>query len=69
QLKAKGVNTAIYYPRPLHLQPVYQSLGYHPGQLPVSEQACEEVLSLPMFPELTEEQQDQVVYGVKEVMG
>ncbi|MEO1762060.1 MAG: DegT/DnrJ/EryC1/StrS family aminotransferase [Cyanobacteria bacterium J06629_18] len=69
QLKEKGVNTAIYYPRPLHLQPVYQSLNYHPGQLPVAEQACEEVLSLPMFPELTEEQQDRVVYGVKEVMG
>ena len=69
ELKEKGVNTAIYYPRPLHLQPVYQSLGYHPGQLPVAEQACEEVLSLPMFPELSEEQQDRVVYSVKKVMG
>jgi len=69
ELKEKGVNTAIYYPRPLHLQPVYQSLGYHPGQLPAAEQACEEVLSLPMFPELTEEQQDRVVYCVKEVIG
>ena len=69
QLKERGVNTAIYYPRPLHLQPVYQSLGYHPGQLPVAEQACEEVLSLPMFPELSEEQQDRVVYSVKKVMG
>ncbi|MDY6901067.1 MAG: DegT/DnrJ/EryC1/StrS family aminotransferase [Cyanobacteriota bacterium] len=69
QLKENGVNTAVYYPRPLHLQPVYQSLGYHPGQLPVAEQACEEVLSLPMFPELTEEQQNTVVYSIKEVMG
>ena len=69
ELKDKGVNTAVYYPRPLHLQPVYQSLGYHPGQLPVAEQACEEVLSLPMFPELSEEQQDRVVYSVKKVMG
>jgi len=68
QLQEMGVNTAIYYPRPLHLQPVYQSLGYHPGQLPAAEQACEEVLSLPMFPELTEEQQDRVVYCVKEVI-
>ena len=68
ELKDKGVNTAVYYPRPLHLQPVYQSLGYHPGQLPVAEQACEEVLSLPMFPELSEEQQDRVVYSVKKVM-
>ena len=58
RLKEMGVNTAIYYPRPLHLQPVYQNLGYHPGQLPVAEQACNQVLSLPMFPELSEEQQD-----------
>ncbi|MCJ8278738.1 MAG: DegT/DnrJ/EryC1/StrS family aminotransferase [Rivularia sp. ALOHA_DT_140] len=69
QLQEMGVNTAIYYPRPLHLQPVYQSLGYHPGQLPVAEQACNEVLSLPMFPELSPEQQDKVAYSLKEVMG
>ncbi|MBV6623839.1 MAG: DegT/DnrJ/EryC1/StrS family aminotransferase [Rivularia sp. (in: Bacteria)] len=68
QLKEKGVNTAIYYPRPLHLQPVYQSLGYQPGQLPVAEQACNEVLSLPMFPELTQEQQERVVYSIKQVI-
>ncbi len=68
KLKEKGVNTAIYYPHPLQLQPVYQSLGYHPGQLPFSEQACNEVLSLPMFPELSEEQQDQVIYSIKEIM-
>ncbi len=69
RLKEMGVNTSIYYPRPLHLQPVYQSLGYHPGQLPVAEQACNQVLSLPMFPELSEEQQDRVVYSIKEIMG
>lgn len=69
RLKEMGVNTAIYYPRPLHLQPVYQSLGYHPGQLPVAEQACNQVLSLPMFPELSQEQQEKVVYSIKEVMG
>jgi dTDP-4-amino-4,6-dideoxygalactose transaminase len=69
QLKEKGVNTAIYYPHPLHLQPVYQSLGYQPGQFLFSEQACNEVLSLPMFPELSQEQQDYVIYSVKEVMG
>ena len=43
----------VYYPHPLHLQPVYQNLGYQPGELPVAEQACHEVISLPMFPELT----------------
>ena len=69
RLKDMGINTAIYYPYALHLQPVYQSLGYHPGQLPSSEQACNQVLSLPMFPELSEEQQNRVVYSIKEVMG
>jgi len=68
QLQEKGVNTAIYYPYPLHLQPVYQTLGYQPGQLPIVEQICNEVLSLPMFPELSEEQQDRVIYSIKEVM-
>jgi dTDP-4-amino-4,6-dideoxygalactose transaminase len=58
----------IYYPRPLHLQPVYESLNYQPGQLPVSEQASQEVLSLPMFPELSEEQQDQVIYSLKDCL-
>ncbi|MBE9211932.1 DegT/DnrJ/EryC1/StrS aminotransferase family protein [Plectonema cf. radiosum LEGE 06105] len=68
QLQEKGVNTAIYYPYPLHLQPVYQTLGYQPGQLPIVEQICNEVLSLPMFPELSEEQQERVIYSIKEVM-
>lgn len=69
QLQERGVNTMVYYPRPLHLQPVYESLGYQVGQLPVAEQACDEVLSLPMFPELTEEQQDQVIYALKDCLG
>lgn len=69
QLQERGVNTMIYYPRPLHLQPVYESLNYQPGQLPVSEQASQEVLSLPMFPELSEEQQDQVIYSLKDCLG
>jgi dTDP-4-amino-4,6-dideoxygalactose transaminase len=68
ELQQKGVNTMVYYPHPLHLQPVYQNLGYQQGQLPVAEQVCNEVLSLPMFPELTEEQQDVVISAVKEVM-
>jgi dTDP-4-amino-4,6-dideoxygalactose transaminase len=68
QLQERGVNTMIYYPRPLHLQPVYESLNYQPGQLPVSEQASQEVLSLPMFPELSEEQQDQVIYSLKDCL-
>ncbi|TFI55970.1 DegT/DnrJ/EryC1/StrS family aminotransferase [Mastigocladus laminosus UU774] len=68
QLQERGVNTMIYYPRPLHLQPVYESLNYQPGQLPVSEQVSQEVLSLPMFPELSQEQQDQVIYSLKDCL-
>ncbi|MBD2297790.1 DegT/DnrJ/EryC1/StrS aminotransferase family protein [Nostoc sp. FACHB-190] len=68
QLQERGVNSMIYYPYPLHLQPVYQHLGYQPGQLPVVEQTCHEVLSLPMFPELTTQQQDQVIYALKDCL-
>ncbi|MDJ0795782.1 MAG: DegT/DnrJ/EryC1/StrS family aminotransferase [Calothrix sp. MO_167.B12] len=68
ELKARGVNTMVYYPHPLHLQPVYQNLGYQPGQLPVSEAVCNQVLSLPMFPELSLEQQEQVVYSLKDCL-
>lgn len=64
-LQQQGVGSMIYYPRPLHLQPVYKGLGYELGQLPVAEQACHEVLSLPMFPELSIEQQEQVIYSLK----
>jgi dTDP-4-amino-4,6-dideoxygalactose transaminase len=67
-LQERQVGSAVYYPLPLHLQPVYQSLGYHPGQLPVSEHASKEVLSLPMFPELTPDQQERVTYAVKDTL-
>ncbi|WP_341529055.1 DegT/DnrJ/EryC1/StrS family aminotransferase [Nostoc sp. UHCC 0302] len=69
QLQEQGVSSMIYYPYPLHLQPVYQSLGYQQGELPVAEQACHEVISLPMFPELTDQQQDQVIYALKDCLG
>lgn len=68
QLRAKGVNSMVYYPLPLHLQPIYRSLGYLPNRLPVSDRAAHEVLSLPMFPELAIEQQDQVVYSLKDCL-
>ena len=68
QLRAKGVNSMVYYPLPLHLQPIYRSLGYLPDRLPVSDRAAHEVLSLPMFPELAIEQQDQVVYSLKDCL-
>lgn len=68
QLQAHNVASMVYYPLALHLQPAYASLNYQAGQLPVSEQASREVLSLPMFPELDTSQQDQVVYALKDVL-
>jgi dTDP-4-amino-4,6-dideoxygalactose transaminase len=69
QLQEQGVSSMIYYPYPLHLQPVYQNLGYQIGDLPIAEQACHEVIALPMFPELTQHQQDQVIYALKDCLG
>jgi dTDP-4-amino-4,6-dideoxygalactose transaminase len=66
QLQAQGINTMIYYPLPLHLQPVYRRLlGGQAGQFPQAEQAALEVMSLPMFPELTVEQQDRVIAALQ----
>jgi dTDP-4-amino-4,6-dideoxygalactose transaminase len=68
QLQQQGVSSMVYYPVPLHLQPVYAELGYEPGQLPIAERMAHEVLSLPMFPELTAEQQERVVYTLKDCL-
>lgn len=67
-LQQRGVGSMIYYPLPLHLQPVYKDLGYQQGQFPVAEQACHEVLSLPIFPELSLEQQEEVIYSLKDLL-
>ncbi|ACK68748.1 DegT/DnrJ/EryC1/StrS aminotransferase [Gloeothece citriformis PCC 7424] len=68
KLQKMGIISMIYYPLPLHLQPVYQNLGYQKGQFPVSETVCNQVLSLPMFPDLTFEEQQQVAYGLKDCL-
>jgi dTDP-4-amino-4,6-dideoxygalactose transaminase len=65
-LKENGIATMIYYPLPLHLQPVFKDLGYKEGDLPEAEKAAKEALSLPMFPELKEEQQEYVVSKIAE---
>ena len=60
-LREQGVGHAVYYPLALHLQPCFAHLGYTRGRLPVSERAMDSVISLPIYPELTLEQQDAVV--------
>lgn len=63
-MSAAGIGTGIHYPIPLHLQNAYKNLGYHEGSFPVSERAASQILSLPMFPGLTYEQQDRVAQKV-----
>ncbi len=63
-LKAERIGCEVYYPVPLHLQDCLAYLGYRAGDFPVSETACSEVLALPMFPEITEEQQARVIRSV-----
>jgi len=60
-----GVETKIHYPIPIHLQPAARGLGYRPGDLPVTERLAQTILSLPVYPELTPEQRETVVYAVK----
>ena len=63
-LQESGIGSMIYYPVPMHLQPLYSELGYGEGSLPEAERASREVLSLPMFPELSEGQQDRVAAAI-----
>jgi dTDP-4-amino-4,6-dideoxygalactose transaminase len=69
QLNARGIETVVHYPRPVHLQPAYSSLGYPPGTFPCAERAYERVLSLPVHPGLTPEQITYVANSVREVVG
>ena len=68
-LKAKGIGSAVYYPVPLHLQPCFEYLGYKQGAFPESERAAKEVLSLPIYPELTSAQLDEVITAVRAFYG
>ncbi len=68
KLSERGIGCAIHYPKPVHLQQAYAHLGLGPGTTPVAERCADEILSLPMFPELTAAQVETVVTAVKQVM-
>jgi len=66
-LHAQGIQTGIHYPIPVHLLPAFKDLGYSVGAFPHSERAANEVLSLPMFPEITQAQCETVAAAVREL--
>ena len=68
ELQGLGVNTIIYYPIPIHLQPAHKELGYKKGSLPITEEVCSQVISLPIFPELKSIEQTYVIDKIKEIL-
>jgi dTDP-4-amino-4,6-dideoxygalactose transaminase len=68
-LKKRGIGNSIYYPLPLHMQPCFAYLGYEEGDFPESERASKEVVSLPVYPELTDSQRDEVISAVRAFYG
>jgi dTDP-4-amino-4,6-dideoxygalactose transaminase len=68
RLAEAGVTTMVYYPTPIHLQPIYASFGGRPGDLPITESACDQALSLPMFPEITAEQIEYVCDALQQAV-
>jgi dTDP-4-amino-4,6-dideoxygalactose transaminase len=67
-LAEAGIGTGIHYPIPLHLQKAYENLGYKKGDFPVTERVASEIVSLPMFPQMTNEQLDEVAAKVRELL-
>jgi len=67
-LGEKGIATGIHYPIPLHLQEAYKHLGVGKGTFPVAEKAAAEILSLPMYPELTDDMVDEVVAAIRDIL-
>jgi len=69
QLQERGVQTNIHYPLPIHLQKPYQALGYERGDFPHAESACERVISMPLYPEMSNEQAAYAAETLKEIVG
>jgi dTDP-4-amino-4,6-dideoxygalactose transaminase len=69
KLEERGVQTAIHYPLPIHLQKPYQSLGYKRGDLPHVETVCERVISMPLYPEMTDQQAAYAAETLREIVG
>jgi dTDP-4-amino-4,6-dideoxygalactose transaminase len=69
QLHSDGIQAGVHYPVPIHLQPAFRYLGYAPGDFPVAEAAAKQLLSLPLYPQITEEQQVRVVRAIRQAVG
>jgi dTDP-4-amino-4,6-dideoxygalactose transaminase len=67
-LQSRGVMTQVHYPRPIHLHPAYAHLGYPPGSFPVAERRAEQIVSLPLYPEMTTGQQERVIAAMAEAL-
>ena len=68
KLNASGIGAGVHYPTPVHLTPAYRSLGHHRGDFPHAERAADEILSLPLFPQITPDQQQQVVDALADAL-
>ncbi len=68
ELRARGIASGVHYPVPLHLQPAYEYLGYQKGSFPVTEKVVPEIISLPMYAELTDKMVDEVIEAVKDIV-
>ena len=69
RLEERGVETGVYYPLPIHLQKPYLALGYRRGDLPHVERACERVISMPLYPEMSDEQAAYAAQTLREIVG
>jgi len=68
ELEARGIQTGLHYPVPVHLQDAYAHLEHQPGDFPISERVAHGCLTLPLYPEMTEKQQDRVINALREIL-